>query len=154
MRSMSTLTAPPPTSSAAEQLATDLGDVLDTLLERTAQTLVERIQAHQLLPIHARILRRLDRSLAPLDAIELAERLQVEPRVVLRALRLLHDHELIADVATPGDPPALALTRRGRGVVADLDQARRRDLRSFVDGLDPTERRRVEAAVSLLAGEF
>ena len=153
---MSTLTAPAFDSSATEQLAVDLGDVLDALLERTAHTLVERIQVHELSPIHARLLRCLDRSLAPLHTDELAVRMQVEERSVVRALTRLHERDLVIDVIAAGDDrtPALALTRRGRAIVYDLDHVRRRDLRTFVEGLDRTERRRVEAAVSLLSGEL
>ena len=153
---MTTLTAPAHDASATEQLAVDLGDVLDALLERTAHTLVERIQAHELSPIHARLLRCLDRSLTPLHVEELAERMQVEPRSVVRALSRLHERDLVIRVIAAGDDraPALALTRRGRAVVHDLDRVRRHDLRTFVEGLDRTERRRVEAAVSLLSGEL
>ncbi|HEY5145104.1 MAG TPA: hypothetical protein VII98_16515 [Solirubrobacteraceae bacterium] len=153
---MSTLTAPALDSSATEQLAVDLGEVLEALLERTAHTLVERIQVHDLSPIHARLLRSLDRSLAPLHPEELAERMQLELRIVLRALNRLNERDLVIDVPTPGDQGAatLALTRRGRAIVHDLDHVRRRDLRAFVEGLDHTERRRVEAAVSLLSGEL
>ncbi len=153
---MSTLTAPGLDSSATEQLAVDLGDVLDALLERTAHTLVERIQVHELSPIHARLLRCLDRSLTPLHVDELATRMQVEQRNVVRALTRLHERDLVIDVVAAGEDraSALALTRRGRAIVHDLDHARRRDLRAFIEGLDRTERRRVEAAVSLLSGEL
>jgi len=39
-------------------------------------------------------------------------------------------------------------------MVRDLDHTRRTDLQAFIESLDPTERRRVEAAVSLLNGEL
>ncbi|HVP02364.1 MAG TPA: hypothetical protein VMT10_07330 [Solirubrobacteraceae bacterium] len=153
---MTTLTVRPPDADAAHQLATDLGEVLDALLERTAGTLVERLQAHELSAVHWRTLRCMDRSLVALHPDVLAERTQLEPRVVTRAIRRLRERDLVIDVmAAHGDAtPALALTRRGRAIVHDLDHARRRDLRGFVEGLEGTERRRVEAAVSLLSGEL
>ena len=67
----------------------------------------------------------------------------------------LRDRDLVIDVATAGRRPgALTLTRHGRSIVRELDHTRRIDLQAFIEGLDPTERRRVEAAVSLLNGEL
>ncbi len=54
---MTTLTGPNPRSAASAQLAEDLGGVLDGLLEQTAQGFLERIEAHGLSPVHARLLR-------------------------------------------------------------------------------------------------
>jgi hypothetical protein len=125
---MTTLTRPAPHATATRQLAEDLGLVLDALLERTAQRFVERIQAHDLSLAHARVLRSLDRSLNAVLLDDVAPRAGLEPRSAARAVAQLRER--------------------------DLDHTRRTDLQSFIEGLDPTERRRVEAAVSLLNGEL
>ncbi len=152
---MTTLSLPATPASATRRLAEDLGLVLDALLERTAQGFVERVRAHGLSLTEARVLRSLDRSHNAVPADDLAARASLEPETAARAVAGLRDHDLVIDIATHyGAPGALTLTRHGRAIVRDLDQARRIDLQTFIEGLDPTERRRVEAAVSLLNGEL
>lgn len=152
---MTTLTGPNPTTSPSAQLAEDLGGVVDGLLEQTTQGFLERIEAHGLSPVHARLLRSMDRSLNAIPTADLAARTAIDARSLARGLAQLHERDLVIDVAAPGESPsALALTRRGRAIVHDLDRARRADLRAFVDGLDHTERLRLEAAIHLLSGDL
>jgi len=151
-----TMLAPPVThSSATRQLAENLGLVLDALLERTATGFVERIRVHGLTLMEARVLRSLDRSHNAVPAEDLAARSGLEPGTTARTVAGLRDRDLVIDIATHyGAPGALTLTRHGRAIVRDLDHTRRTDLQAFIERLDPTERRRVEAAVSLLNGEL
>jgi len=152
---MTTLSPPITSTTATRQLAEDLGLVLDALLERTAQGFVERIRAHGLTLMEARVLRSLDRSLNPVRADDVAARAGLEPETAARAVAGLRDRDLVIDVGTSrAAPGALTLTRHGRAIVRDLDHTRRTELQAFIESLDPTERRRVEAAVSLLHGEL
>jgi len=152
---MTTLSPPITSTTATRQLAEDLGLVLDALLERTAQGFVERIRAHGLTLTEARVLRSLDRSLNPVRADDVAARAGLEPETAARAVAGLRDRDLVIDVGTSrAAPGALTLTRHGRAIVRDLDHTRRTELQAFIESLDPTERRRVEAAVSLLHGEL
>jgi DNA-binding MarR family transcriptional regulator len=155
MAAMTTLAPPAIHSSATRQLAENLGLVLDDLLERTAQGFLERIRAHGLSLMEARVLRSLDRSHNPVRAEDVAARAGLEPETAARAVAGLRDRDLVIDVgAGRSAPGALTLTRHGRAIVRDLDFTRRTDLQAFIESLDPTERRRVEAAVSLLNGEL
>ena len=152
---MTTLTLPAAPSSATRQLAEDLGLVLDALLERTATGFVERIRAHGLSLMEARVLRSLDRSHNAVPAEDVAARAGLEAETAARAIAGLRDRDLVIDIATHRTAAgALTLTRHGRAIVRDLDHTRRTDLQAFIESLDPTERRRVEAAVSLLNGEL
>jgi DNA-binding MarR family transcriptional regulator len=152
---MTTLPLPAAPSSATRQLAEDLGLVLDALVERTATGFVERIRAHGLTLMEARVLRSLDRAHNAVVAEDVAARAGLEPATAARAVVGLRDRDLVIDVATHRTAPgALTLTRHGRTIVRDLDQTRRADLQAFIESLDATERRRVEAAVSLLNGEL
>ncbi len=145
---MSTLSIPRPETSDTARLAADLGEVLDELLDRTATGLVLRLHAHGLSPVHARILRELDRSPSGLDHETLVARTGLHRAALETQLRMLDDLGLLA--ADPGP----ALTRGGRSVIRELDRARREELRTFIEELHPTQRRRVEAAVHLLSGEL
>ena len=152
---MTTLSPPITSTTATRQLAEDLGLVLDALLERTAQGFVERIRAHGLTLMEARVLRSLDRSLNPVRADDVAARAGLEAETAARAIAGLRDRDLVIDIATHRTAAgALTLTRHGRAIVRDLDHTRRTELQAFIESLDPTERRRVEAAVSLLNGEL
>ena len=158
---MTTLAPPPATrstaihSSATRQLAENLGLVLDDLLERTAQGFLERIRAHGLTLMEVRVLRSLDRAHNAVLAADVAARAGLEAGTAARTVAGLRDRDLVIDVASMRSAPgALTLTRHGRAIVRDLDGTRRADLQAFIEGLDPTERRRVEAAVSLLNGEL
>ncbi len=122
---------------------------------RPAQGFLERIEAHGLSPVHARRAALHGPLVERVPTADLAARAAIDGRSLARGLAQLHERDLVIDVAAPGESPsALALTRRGRAIVHDLDRARRADLRAFVDGLEHTERLRLEAAVHLLSGDL
>ncbi len=95
---MTTLAVPATHSVATRRLAENLGAVLDTLLERTAQGFVEQIQAHDLTLVQARVLRSLDRALNAVRLEDLAERAGLEQRSAARAVARLRERDLVIDV--------------------------------------------------------
>lgn len=149
---ISALAEPPPARAqpaADARLAADLGHVLDAILDHTAQGVLHQLGHHRLSPAQARLLQALDRTLAAVDAADLAVRTGLDEAVAARELRGLRERGLVVERAH-ARRAALTLTEAGRRVIADLDAARRRDLRAYVDSLDPTSRIRLEAAVTLL----
>ena len=139
-------TATPVPADEMPRLAADLGRVLETLLDETARGVAHRVSAHSLTPLQGRVLRELDRSHHGLRPGELAARIGQERPATVSAVSALRRDRLL--VGRPGE--GVTLTRRGRALVAELEQTRSADLRAYVDRLDVTGRRRLAAALSLL----
>lgn len=136
--------------SVTDPLATDLGRLLETLEDRTRRDLPQPVLAHGLTALHTRILRELDRGLGTPTAAELAVRAGLVPDDVATAAAELRRDRLVHRIDASG---ALELTAEGSAVVRDLERSRRAGLRQYVEELDTTGRRRLEAALSLLADE-
>jgi DNA-binding MarR family transcriptional regulator len=134
-------------ATVTDPLASDLGRLLETLEDRTRDT-PQPVLAHGLTALHTRILRELDRGLGTPTAAELAVDAGLVPDDVATAAAELRRDRLVHRIDASG---GLELTVEGRAVVGDLERARRAGLRRYVDGLDVTARRRLEAALSLLA---
>lgn len=151
MRHM-TLTLPRPAVPRLNddaRLATDLGRVLEDILEHTSRGVCHVFARHDLDPLAGRIMREVQESLGPDTPLELARRTGIEPHAVAATLAQLEQRGLIAD---PG--AGFGLTPAGRRIVAELDRTRREDLLAFVRGLDEGRRRRFDAALHLLSPEL
>jgi DNA-binding MarR family transcriptional regulator len=141
--------------SVTDPLASDLGHLLETLEDETGQGLAQPVLTHGLTALHTRILRELDRGLGAPTPAELAVHAGLVPDDVATAAAELRRDRLVARVADghTGHADGIELTARGRDVVEDLERARRAGLQAYVDRLDTTGRRRLEAAISLLGDD-
>jgi hypothetical protein len=139
--------------SVTDPLASDLGHLLETLEDRTGSAAAHPLLAHGLTALHTRILRELDRGFDTPTPAALAVRAGLVPDDVATAAAELRRDRLVARIADPGRTDGLALTAAGKEVVDDLERSRRAGLRAYVERLDTTGRRRLEAALSLLGGD-
>lgn len=144
-----TTTFPPTTSARAqddERLATDLGRVLEEILEHTAHGLVDTLARHDITPLQLRLMRQVHQTLGPDTVGELARRTGIEAGLVEHTAGELVDRWLLTD---RGD--GFGLTPQGRRIVLEVARARREDLLAFVAGLPERRRLRFGAAVHLLS---
>lgn len=143
-----TTTAGPVRSQSTPQLAADLGHLLDRILDGGEHDLVRCLAVHDLTPLHARVLRELRRCSHALTVEELAVRMALNGADVLAVSGELRRRRLVA--RRDAGSTVLVLTGEGRRVVLEIEGAHRHDLNAYVDDLDRTGRRRLEAALSLL----
>lgn len=139
--------------SVTDPLASDLGHLLETLEDRTGSAVATPLLTHGLTVLHSRILRELDRTLDTPTPAELAVRAGLIPDDVATAAAELRRDRLVARIADPARPDGLRLTAAGKEVVDDLERSRRAGLNAYVERLDTTGRRRLEAALSLLGSD-
>lgn len=145
-------TFPPTTAPRAhddERLATDLGLVLEEILEHTAHGLVHTLARHDVSPLQLRLMRRVHETLGPDTLAELARRTGIEGGLVEHTAGELVERALLID---HGD--GFGLTPQGRRIVLEIARARREDLVTFTAGLPERRRLRFDAAVHLLSDEL
>lgn len=146
------ITFPPTTAARAqddERLATDLGRVMEEILERTAHGLVDALARHAVTPLELQLMRQVHETLGPDTLGELARRTGIEAGLVEHTAGELAARGLLVDRGA-----GFGLTPQGRGIVLEIARARREDLLAFVGGLPERRRLRFGAAVHLLSDQL
>ena len=125
-------------------------------LRSVAGALMRRLRAETGDPLHARplvsVLRRLE-SDGPMTTADLARAEFMTPQSMGASVAELEEHDLVARTDDPSDGrrKLISLTREGSRVLAE-GRARRRTwlARAIENELDPSEQRRLLAALELL----
>ena len=131
----------------------DLGELLMRATRGLRHRWAGSLEPWQLTPHQARALQ----VVGELDGARLgtlAARLRIAPRSATEVIDGLEDHELVARSADPDDRRAtcVTLTDRGRGVLAEVSQARVASAATHFAALSPAERTTLAELLAKLEG--